>query len=116
MIENQDIEQLATAIKMLSLATKNALTKDDCATLLGLTEDALNKRIAARTIPHYKNGGHIYFKREEVEAEILAPRCRRESISEQQTHLIRCATRNVEKIKRNNPLYHDITRDCQVND
>lgn len=104
MIGAQDIAQLATAIRMLSLATKNPLTKDECATLLGLTEDAINKRISDRTIPHYKNGGHIYFKREEVEAEILAPRFRRESVSEQQTQLIRSVTRNAEKIKQNNPL------------
>ena len=85
--------KLNLAIMSLSISQKQLLTMPECAMMLCLTEEALQKRVERKTIPHYKNGGHTYFKRDDVEAEVLSARNRIEPVSETEAHTRRATTR-----------------------
>ena len=61
-----DLQERLDRIERLTLlSAKNVLTVDDVALLLGRSPKTIRNQIA--TIPHYKNGKSVYFRREELE-------------------------------------------------
>ena len=57
------------------LASKNVLTIEDVAVLIGLTKSWLYKATSRNEIPYYKpNGKTIYFDRKEIESWLLQNR------------------------------------------
>ena len=60
-------ERLERIERLLVVAQKSVLTVPEAALLLGLTEGRVRHLCCERSIPYYKRGGRVYFKRDEVE-------------------------------------------------
>jgi len=58
-------ESLDRIERLTLLSAKNVLTVDDVALLLGRSPKTIRNQMG--TIPHYKNGKSVYFRREELE-------------------------------------------------
>lgn len=59
---------------MTLLGSKNVLTLDEVAIITGLKKGYIYRLTSEQKIPHYKPGGRVYFKKEEVEEWLLQNR------------------------------------------
>ncbi len=60
-------ERLERIERLLLIAAKNVLNVADVAILLDCTKDNVYHLANSNTIPYYKRGKHLYFKRAEIE-------------------------------------------------
>lgn len=60
--------------KMALLGSKNVLTLDEVAIVTGLKKGYIYRLTSEQKIPHYKPGGRVYFKKDEVEEWLLQNR------------------------------------------
>lgn len=67
-------EQLNRIEKMALLGSKNVLTLDEVAIVTGLKKGYIYRLTSEQKIPHYKPGGRVYFKKDEVEEWLLQNR------------------------------------------
>ncbi len=67
-------EQLNRIEKMALLGSKNVLTLDEVAIITGLKKGYIYRLTSEQKIPHYKPGGRVYFKKDEVEEWLLQNR------------------------------------------
>lgn len=66
--EKQSIEDRLTRIeRQLVLVNKKVFTVDELALWLGVGEGRIRCLISNKEIPYYKNGGKVYFSKEEIE-------------------------------------------------
>lgn len=59
---------------MALLGSKNVLTLDEVAIITGLKKGYIYRLTSEQKIPHYKPGGRVYFKKDEVEEWLLQNR------------------------------------------
>lgn len=60
----QSLQRMET---MLIIGMKNVLDVRETATMLGVTVDHIRHLVSSRSIPHYKKGARVYFKKSEIE-------------------------------------------------
>ena len=60
-------ERLERLERLVMLGTKNVLNTSEVALLLNLSEDRVRHLVHDREIPHYKQGGRLYFSKQEIE-------------------------------------------------
>ena len=74
--EYQELTQKIDSLKKLVISgMKEVLTLDECIAFTGLSRDHLYRLTSKRLIPFYKPmGGHIYFKKSELENWLLQGR------------------------------------------
>jgi len=61
------IRELEEIRKLTLLQAKTVLTADDAALMLGTSRQAVYNMTSLRTIPHYRQGGRVFFKKAELE-------------------------------------------------
>ncbi|MBR2236393.1 MAG: helix-turn-helix domain-containing protein [Prevotella sp.] len=72
---NKLSEQLSRIERGVLLRSKDVLTIEECAMLIGTTSGNLYRMTSDRTIPFYKPmGGKVYFRKEEIERWMLRNR------------------------------------------
>ena len=67
-------ERLARIERLILIGTKNALNTAEAALMLGITESRVRHLVCEKSIPHYKQNGHTYFDKREVERWLLKRR------------------------------------------
>lgn len=60
--------------KSYLIGTKSVLTMDEAVIFTGLAKGYLYRLTSEQKIPHYKPGGRVYFKKDEVEEWLLQNR------------------------------------------
>lgn len=64
---NEILKRFDRLEQLTLLGAKNVLTLDEVCFLTGLAKSTVYKLTANKAIPHYTNGKHLYFKKDEVE-------------------------------------------------
>lgn len=60
-------ERLERLEKLLIIGTKAVLSTAEVAIMLGVSEGRVRHLVCNRTIPYYKQGRSVYFKKSEIE-------------------------------------------------
>lgn len=68
------IERLERLERLLMLNASNVLDVGGAATFLGVTARHIYRLTRERKVPYYKQNGHLYFRRDELEAWMTATR------------------------------------------
>ena len=64
----EKIEQSLQRLEaMLIIGMKNVLDVRETAAMLGVSVDHIRHLVSSRSIPHYKKGTRVYFKKSEIE-------------------------------------------------
>jgi len=78
--ENLPIEERLSRIEGLLLSNKKVLTFDEVVAYTGFKASYLYKLTSSYTIPYSKpGGGKLFFEKEEIDAWLLANKCRTNS-------------------------------------
>lgn len=67
-------ERLERIERLAALGAKLVLNTDEAAEFLGLSKSRMHHLTSARLIPHYRQGGRLYFRKAELEAWLTAHR------------------------------------------
>lgn len=60
----QTLQRMET---MLIIGMKNVLDVREVAAMLGVTVDHIRHLVSSRSIPHYKKGARVFFRKSEIE-------------------------------------------------
>jgi excisionase family DNA binding protein len=83
--EKQILEKLGE-IELKLISTKSIQTLKECALYTGKSESDIYKKTALKLIPHYKNGKHLYFVKEEIDKWLLGNKVKTQSEIESEAY------------------------------
>jgi len=71
---------LIEVVKNDNKTTSVILTSKEVVALTGYSINTINKKVSKREMPHYKQGGRVFFHRDEIESWLLSGK--RETVQE----------------------------------